>query len=105
MPVNRENGLALSVDLSTDGTYTATVRVKQGFTGAMEDVMDNILKTTNGMLTLDQDQVQDQIDRLQDQIDTEEKRLEGVEERLVSKYARMEKVLTLLQNQTAALGS
>mgnify|MGYP001416557364 CR=1 FL=1 len=100
-----ESGLALTVDLSKDGTHTATVRVKQGFTGAMEDVLDGILKTTNGMLTLDQDQVQTQIDRLQDQIDREEERLEGVEERLMSKYARLEKVLTLLQNQTAALGS
>jgi flagellar hook-associated protein 2 len=104
-PVYPESGLALTVDLTKEGTYTATVRVKQGFTGAMEDTLDSILKTTNGMLTLDQKEVQKQIDRLQDQIDREEERLTGVEERLTSKYARLEKVLTLLQNQTAALGS
>ncbi len=104
-PVYPESGLALTVDLTKEGTYTATVQVKQGFTGAMEDTLDSILKTTNGMLTLDQKEVQKQIDRLQDQIDREEERLTGVEERLTSKYARLEKVLTLLQNQTAALGS
>lgn len=104
-PVYPESGLALTVDLTKNGTHTATVRVKQGFTGAMEDALDSILKTTNGMLTLDQKEVQKQIDRLQDQIDREEERLKGVEERLTSKYARLEKVLTLLQNQTAALGS
>ena len=39
-PINPENGLQLSVDLSQDGTFTATVRVKQGFAGAMEDALD-----------------------------------------------------------------
>ncbi|HNS20119.1 MAG TPA: flagellar filament capping protein FliD [Sedimentisphaerales bacterium] len=100
-----ENGLQLSVDLSNDGTYAATVRVKQGFTGAMEDALDSILNKTTGMLALDQDQVQDQIDHLQDAIDREEERLEGVETRLIAKYARLEKMLTLLQNQFAGLSS
>ncbi|MBP7051071.1 MAG: flagellar filament capping protein FliD [Phycisphaerae bacterium] len=100
-----ENGLQLSVDLSNDGTYTATVRVKQGFTGAMDDALEGILNATTGMLALDQDQVQDQIDHLQDAIDREEDRLEGVETRLIAKYARLEKTLTLLQNQFAGLSS
>jgi len=103
--VNPENGLQLSVDLSQDGTFTATVRVKQGFTGAMEDSLDNILKVASGTLALDQKQVQNQIDHLQDQIDREEERLEAVEARLVAKYARLEKTLTLLQNQMAGLMS
>ena len=103
-PINPENGLQLSVDLSQDGTFTATVRVKQGFTGAMEDALERILKATSGTLALDQNQVDDQIEHLQDQIDTEEDRLTRREERLVAKYARLEKTLTLLQNQMAALG-
>lgn len=100
-----ENGLQLSVDLSQDGTFSATVRVKQGFTGAMEDALNNILKVTNGALTLDQNHVQDQIDHLQDQIDREEDRLEDFEARLVTRYALLEKTLTLLQSQIAALSS
>jgi flagellar capping protein FliD len=100
-----ENGLQLSVDLSEDGTFTATVRVKQGFIGAMEDSLDSILKDTSGMLALDQSQIQDQIDLLQDRIDSEEERLVRVEARLVAKYARLEKTLTLLQSQFAGLTS
>ena len=103
--VNPENGLQLSVDLSQDGTFSATVRVKQGFTGAMEDALNRILESTNGALTLDQDHVQDQIDHLQDQMDREETRLTSFEERLVAKYALLEKTLTLLQSQIAALSS
>lgn len=98
-----ENGLQLSVDLSQDGTFTATVRVKQGFTGAMENVLDNVMDKTSGMLTLNQNEVQSQIKRLQDQIDKEEERLKKVEARLTARYARLEKSLTLLQNQFAAL--
>jgi flagellar capping protein FliD len=98
-----ENGLQLSVDLSQDGTFTATVRVKQGFTGAMEDTIDRFVKASSGWLTLDQESVETQIKNLDDRIAVEEDRLSRKEERLVAKYARLEKTLTLLQNQTAAL--
>jgi len=97
--VNPENGLQLSVDLRQDGTFAATVRVKQGFAGAMTDALDSILDDSIGMLSKDQDQIQDQIDSLQDRIDSEEERLERYEERLTRKYARLESTLTLLQSQ------
>lgn len=105
LAINPENGLQLGVDLSQDGTFTATVRVKQGFTGAMEDALNNILKASTGILSADQAQVDAQIEHLQTQIDAEEDRLSNREEILVAKYARLEKTLTLLQNQFAALQS
>jgi len=98
-----ENALQLSVDLSQDGTFTATVDVKQGFAGAMEDVTEQVLKSTTGTLTLDQNAIQDQIDRLEDSIADEETRLASRETRLIAQYARLEKTLTLLQNQSTAL--
>ncbi len=103
-PVYAENGLQLSVDLGTDGTYTATVRVKQGFAGRLEDRLDAMLKTTVGSLVLDQDHVEDQIEGLQDKIEQEEERLTKREQRLVAKFARLERTLALLQSQTAAAG-
>lgn len=105
LPINPENGLQLSVDLSQDGTFDATVRVKQGFTGAMENALDNILKVSTGILSADQSQVDAQIEHLQKQMDAEETRLTQKEEILVTKYALLEKTLTLLQNQTAALSA
>ncbi len=101
-PVYPENGLQLSVDLSADGVYNATVRVKQGFAGKIEDAIDVMLKPTVGSLVLDQDHVQDQIELLQDKIEDEEYRLGKRENRLVLKFARLEKTLALLQNQMAA---
>jgi flagellar hook-associated protein 2 len=98
-----ENGLQLSVDLSQDGTYTATVRVKQGFAGALKNTLDNMLKATTGSIQIDQDHADEQIEELQERIELEEYRLTKREERLIAQYARLEKTLTLLQSQMAAL--
>ncbi len=103
-PVYPENSLQLSVDLSQNGTFNATVRVKQGFAGAMEDSLDKILKTTSGSIKIDQENVKDQLDLLDDKIENEEYRLEQKEKHLTERFARLEKTLTLLQNQMAALG-
>ncbi len=103
-PMYPENGLALSIDLSQNGTFTATVRVKQGFTGALEDTLDRMLKVTTGAVNLDQEYVTDNISNLQDKIELEEDRLAKKEERLVARYARLERTLALLQSQMAALG-
>jgi len=102
-PVYPENGLQLSVDLSQEGIFTATVRVKQGFAGAIEEALDQILKTTNGPLEIDQEHIDKNIDDLQDKIELEERRLTQRETRLVERFARLEKTLTLLQNQMASL--
>jgi flagellar hook-associated protein 2 len=104
-PVYPENSLQLSVDLSQgEGTYTATIRVKQGFTGAIEDALDRMLKRTTGSIDIAQEQMDDSLDELQDRIEGEEYRLTQREARLVARFARLEKTLALLQNQMAALG-
>jgi flagellar hook-associated protein 2 len=103
-PVYAENGMQLSVDLSQDGTYTATVRVKQGFAGALEDALDRTLKATTGSIQIDQEHVDDTIESLQKRIDLEEYRLTQRETRLIARFASLERTLALLQNQMAALG-
>ena len=102
-PVYPENGLQLNVDTSQDDTFTATVRVKQGFTGAIEDTLDNMLKTTTGSIQIDQERVKDTIENIQENIELEERRLANKEERLIAKYTRLEKNLTYLQNQMSTL--
>jgi flagellar capping protein FliD len=103
-PVYAENGLQLSIDLSQNGTFDATVRVKQGFAGAIEDALDKMLKATTGSIQIDQDYMDDQIENIQKKIDNEEDRLSVREERLIARFARLEKTLALIQNQMAALG-
>ena len=102
-PMYPENALQLSVDLSGDGTFTATVRVKQGFAGAIEDVLDKMLKLTTGSIQLDQDHISDVIEALQDKIEAEQDRLTQKEARLVARFARLERTLALIQQQMYAL--
>jgi flagellar hook-associated protein 2 len=106
-PIYPENGLQLSVNLSQDSgvdPFTATVRVKQGFAGAVEDALDKILKSTSGSIQLDQNYISDSIQQLQDRIDVEQERLTKEQERLVARFARMESTLALIQQQMNALG-
>jgi flagellar hook-associated protein 2 len=99
-----ENGLQLSVDLSTDGTHTASVYVKQGFAGALEDALNRMLRATDGMVTIDKEHVDDIIEGLRDKIEDEKDRLDAKEARLVARFARLEKSLALIQQQLQALG-
>jgi flagellar capping protein FliD len=99
-----ENALQLSVDLSQDSTFTATVRVKQGFTGTIEDALDNMLKVTTGSIQIDQKHVDNQIEYLQEKIENEENRLTKREERLIARFARLERNIALIQQQMGALG-
>jgi flagellar capping protein FliD len=103
-PIYPENGLQLSIDLSQDGTFTATVRVKQGFTGAIEDTLDNILKATTGSIDIDQEHVDYQIESLKDRIEFEEYRLTVKEKRFIKRFARLESTLALLQAQMSIMG-
>ena len=103
-PVYPENALQLSIDLSQEGTSTATVRVKQGFTGTIEDALDRMLKATTGSIQIDQEYVNDQIKDIEEKTELEETRLSDKEDRLVARYARLEKTLALLQSQMSALG-
>ncbi len=103
-PVYAENGLQLSVDLSQDDTFTATVRVKQGFAGAIKDGLDKMLKVTTGSIQIDQEYVNETIENLQEKIEAEEYRLTLKEARLVDRFASLERTLALLQSQMAALG-
>ncbi len=103
-PVRPENGLQLSIDLGHDGTFNASVQIKQGFTGAMADTLDKILKTSSGTIKIDEEHIKEQIDSLQDRMDQEQYRLDKKQEDLNARFARLEKTLTLLQNQMSGLG-
>jgi flagellar capping protein FliD len=102
-PLYPENALQLSVDLSQDGTFTATVQVKQGFTGAIEDALDRMLKTTTGSIAINQERVKDVIENIEKNIELEERRLDRKEVRLIAQYTRLETTLTMLQNQMSTL--
>jgi len=103
-PLYPENGLQLSVDLSAVGTFADTVRVKKGFAGELEDMLDDLLRT-DGRLDVGEDINTDNVERIEVTIANEEIRLERMQDRLILKYARLEKTLTLLSRQMAAVST
>ncbi len=105
-PVYPENNLQITAPTTgtADSTVYATIRVKQGFAGAMEDALDRMLKATTGMIQIDQEHVDDVIKGLREKIDLEEYRLTLREKRLVTRFSRLEKTLALLQRQMSLLG-
>ncbi|MEA3224873.1 MAG: flagellar filament capping protein FliD [Planctomycetota bacterium] len=103
-PLYPENGLQLSVDLSSVGTFTDTIRVKKGFAGELEDMLDDVLRT-DGRLDVSEDVNEDNIKRVETTIANEEARLEKMQDRLIMKFARLERTLTMLNQQLAAVGT
>ncbi len=102
-PVYPEHGLQFTVDLTQDdGTYTATINVKQGIAGALEELLDEILEA-DGRLDVSKDILNDRITAMERRIELEEARLTKVETRLIARYARLEKTLTMMQQQMAAV--
>ncbi|MFA5238927.1 MAG: flagellar filament capping protein FliD [Phycisphaerae bacterium] len=108
-PVYAENNLQFTVDLDTDGTYGTNenpilVHVKQGFCGALEDMLAKILEPNNS-IELSKDTLDDAIEKMDTRIRNEQTRLEKEEQRLVEKYARLEKTLALIQQQMGAVSA
>lgn len=101
-PMYPENGLSITVDLSSDGNFTESVRVKQGVAGALEDMLEEILKS-GGRIDQGKAIIDDRIASMTSRIEVEEKRLNKVETRLIAKYARLERILTMMQQQMGAI--
>jgi flagellar capping protein FliD len=111
-PVYDENGLQLTVDLShnssSDGhggllPFTATIDVKQGFAGALNDALNTATKDTTGAIDIDSNSIQDEIDSLNDRISEETTRLAAEKDRLTTQYADLEATLTQLKSQLAEI--
>jgi flagellar capping protein FliD len=102
-PVYSENGLYLNVDLTSDGTFTGTVNVKQGMAGALESTLMDITEI-NGRLDVAKESLGETIQSYSSFIQSEQKRLDTVEQYYVQRFARLEKNLQLLQRQMAAVG-
>jgi len=108
---NPEQYLELEVlQGGTSETKEYTVRVKQGFTGALYDQLDGVLDAIDGTMQAKRDSYSNtkgtgQIDQLDKRIEREQIRLEETEERLRAKYARLEATLAELDAQRGAFES
>jgi len=103
-PVYDENGLYFTVDLDqAAGTYTAVLTVKQGFAGALDESLDDMLDSVDGRVPISIDAIGDKMSNLDDLIEIEQTRLASSELRLTNKFARLERLLSTIQQQMGGL--
>ncbi|MCE5339746.1 MAG: flagellar filament capping protein FliD [Planctomycetaceae bacterium] len=104
-PISPENSLQFTVDLTqSEGTYTSSISVKQGIMSKLDEYIEGILET-DGRLDISGDILDDKITAIETKIEQENDRLTAYKARLVDKFARLEKTLALLSQQTASVSS
>lgn len=103
-PLYPEFDLQMSVDTSQTGrTMEVSVNIRQGFAGSIYEKVDQILDSSGGRVPIAIDSIESQITATERRIEEEQRRLERVEARTVERFARLEKMLSILQQQFSGL--
>ena len=103
-PLHPEFDLQLAVDTSQTGrTMDVAVNIRQGFAGNLYEQVDDLLYSGTGRVPISIDSLEDRINLTEDRIEIEERRLERVETRMIARYARLEKMLSMIQQQFAGV--
>jgi len=104
-PIYPENSLQFTVDLTqAEGTYTSSISIKQGIMNKLDEYIEGIVKT-DGRIDISGDILDDKITAIKTTIEKEQDRLTAYKARLVDKFARLEKTLTLIQQQYSSVSS
>jgi len=99
-----EYGLAVKINL-VDGTYNGTVRLQVGKNGQFTDKLDDLLSVSSGPVNILINNYQDIIDGIDAKIEAETRRVEGVRKRLTEQFARVDAILSTLNQQSQYLTS
>ncbi|RJR32569.1 MAG: hypothetical protein C4567_18455 [Deltaproteobacteria bacterium] len=99
-----EYGLAVRVNL-VDGNYTGTVRLQMGKNGQFSEKLDDLLSVTSGPINILINNYQDIIDGIDAKIEAEERRVEAVRQRLTQQFARVDAILSTLNQQSEYLST
>ncbi|GEM_PF-1677365 len=102
---NPESGLQLLVDTTSDGTYTAEIRLLRGVTKSLNEKIDVLTDSESGPLNLLIDNYNGIISNIDDKIAHEEDRLYTVEKRLRTQFSLMEEMIAELNGQAQFLSS
>ncbi len=100
---NPEAGLQLLVDTSTDGTYSAEIRLLRGVTNSLDERLTDILKEKTGPLNVLIDNYNDIIANMDKKIAREELRIENLKNRLIQQFTAMENMINQYNAQSQYL--
>jgi len=99
-----EYGLAVKINLA-DGTYNGTVRLQVGKNGQMSEKLGDLLSTSSGPINILINNYQDIIDGIDAKIEAETRRIEAVQNRLREQFARVDSILSTLNQQSQYLST
>ncbi|MFV0421142.1 flagellar filament capping protein FliD [Oleidesulfovibrio sp.] len=97
-------GLSVTVDNMTAGSYSDTVRLRQGKMGELSGTLAE-MTSSNGTLKILERNYQDIIYQIDEKIEREESRLLKWEQNQRLRFSRLEATLTMYDRQTQALSS
>jgi|YelNatPaOPRAMG01_1025707.scaffolds.fasta_scaffold00675_12 flagellar hook-associated protein 2 len=99
-----EYGLAVLIN-PVDGTYNSTVRLKLGINGELSTKLDDLLNASSGPVNILINNYNDIVNNINDKIDFEQRRVDAYRQRLTDQFARLEAVLSQLNDQSNYLTS
>ncbi|MDD5641482.1 MAG: flagellar filament capping protein FliD, partial [Syntrophales bacterium] len=99
-----EYGLAVKVNL-VDGNYSSTVRLQLGKSGQFTEKLDELLSISSGPVNILISNYQDIIDGIDAKIEAETRRVEAVRKRLTEQFARVDAILSTLNQQSEYLST
>lgn len=99
-----EYGLAVKVNL-VDGNYSSTVRLQLGKSGQFTEKLDDLLSISSGPVNILISNYQDIIDGIDSKIEAETRRVEAVRKRLTEQFARVDAILSTLNQQSEYLST
>ena len=98
-----EAGLQLLVDTSTDGTYSAEIRLLEGITNSLDDKLTDLLQENTGPLNVLINNYNDIIEDMDKKIANEELRIENMKNRLIQQFTAMEDMISQYNAQSQYL--
>jgi flagellar hook-associated protein 2 len=101
---NPEYGLAVQIN-PADGTYTGTVRLKQGVNGQLSDKLDDLLSASSGPVNILINNYTDFIGNIDNKITQEQNRIDAYRQRLTTQFSQLEAVMAQLNDQYNYLSS
>ena len=97
-----EYGLAVKINL-VNGTYNGTVRLQMGKNGQFAEKLDDLLSASSGPVNILINNYEDIIDGIDAKIEAETRRVEAVRKRLTEQFARVDAILSTLNQQSEYL--
>lgn len=98
----RTAGLTVIVN-STDTGAKGTVTYSRGIAAGLNDTLTSLTDYSTGILTTEQQSVQDKIDSIGDEVDKLTERLDNEQARMEEQFASMEAAMSKYQSQSAYL--